>query len=73
MFARSRATRQVDASASFNITDNISFSVDAFSARATRGAGGNGLWAVDQLWVSKNFVASRTLASGPIRALRADL
>jgi hypothetical protein len=42
---------------------------DFYSAGATRGAGGNGLWAADKLWVSKNFVASRTFASGPIRVL----
>jgi hypothetical protein len=42
---------------------------DDYSAGATRGNGGNGLWANDQLWVSKNFVNSRTLASGPIRVM----
>lgn len=42
---------------------------DDYSAGATRGDGGNGVWAADKLWVSKNFVNSRTLASGPIRAL----
>jgi pectinesterase len=42
---------------------------DDYSAGATRGDGGNGLWANDQLWVSKNFVNSRTLASGPIRVM----
>jgi pectinesterase len=40
---------------------------DDYSAGATRGDGGNGLWAADKFWVSKNFVNSRTLASGPIR------
>jgi hypothetical protein len=42
---------------------------DDYSAGATRGDGGNGLWAADKLWVSRNFVNSRTLASGPIRVL----
>lgn len=42
---------------------------DDYSAGATRGDGGNGLWAADKLWVSKNFVNSRTLASGPIRVM----
>jgi hypothetical protein len=42
---------------------------DDYSAGATRGNGGNGLWADDKLWVSKNFVNSRTLASGPIRVM----
>jgi len=42
---------------------------DFYSAGATRGAGGNGVWAADKLWVSKNFVATRTLANGPLRVL----
>jgi hypothetical protein len=42
---------------------------DDYSSGITRGDGGNGLWADDKLWVSKNFVMSRTLASGPIRVL----
>jgi pectinesterase len=42
---------------------------DFYSAGATRGVGGNGLWADGKLWVSKNFVATRTLAAGPIRVL----
>jgi len=42
---------------------------DDYSAGATRGDGGNGLWAADKLWVSKNFVASRELANGPIRVM----
>jgi hypothetical protein len=41
--------------------------LDDYSAGATRGCGGNGLWAADKLWVSKNFVNSRVLADGPIR------
>jgi hypothetical protein len=42
---------------------------DFYSAGKTRGCGGNGIWAADKLWVSKNFTASRTLAAGPIRVL----
>jgi hypothetical protein len=42
---------------------------DFYSAGPTRGCGGNGLWAADKLWVSKNFVASRVLANGPIRVM----
>jgi hypothetical protein len=42
---------------------------DFYSAGKSRGCGGNGLWAADQLWTSKNFVNSRVLANGPIRVL----
>ncbi|MGA2797754.1 MAG: DUF4861 family protein [Thermoguttaceae bacterium] len=42
---------------------------DFYSAGPSRGDGGNGLWAADRLWVSKNFVNSRVLASGPIRVM----
>jgi hypothetical protein len=42
---------------------------DFYSAGLTRGCGGNGLWASDRLWVSKNFVDSRVLANGPIRLI----
>jgi len=42
---------------------------DDYSAGATRGCGGNGLWAADKLWVSKNFVDTRVLAAGPIRVM----
>jgi hypothetical protein len=42
---------------------------DFYSAGPTRGCGGNGLWAADKLWLSKNFVDSRVLANGPIRVL----
>jgi hypothetical protein len=42
---------------------------DFYSAGATRGDGGNGLWAEGKLWVSKNFVNSRVLAAGPIRVM----
>lgn len=42
---------------------------DFYSAGTTRGNGGDGLWAGDKLWVSRNFVNSRVLACGPIRVL----
>jgi hypothetical protein len=42
---------------------------DDYSAGATCGDGGNGLWADDKLWRAKNFVNSRVLANGPIRVL----
>ena len=42
---------------------------DFYSAGVSRGDGGNGLWAADKLWVSKNFVSSRVLANGPIRVM----
>jgi len=42
---------------------------DFYSAGLSRGCGGNGLWAADKLWVSKNFVDSRVLANGPIRVM----
>jgi hypothetical protein len=42
---------------------------DFYSAGSSRGAGGDGLWAADRLWVSRNFVNSRVLANGPIRVL----
>jgi hypothetical protein len=42
---------------------------DFYSAGLSRGCGGNGLWAADRLWVSKNFVNSRVLACGPIRLM----
>jgi len=42
---------------------------DFYSAGPSRGDGGNGIWSADKLSVSKNFINSRTLASGPIRVL----
>lgn len=40
---------------------------DLYSAGRTRGCGGSGLWRDGRLVVSKNFRASRVLASGPLR------
>ncbi len=42
---------------------------DFYSAGLSRGCGGNGLWAEDKLWTSRNFVSSRVLANGPIRVM----
>jgi hypothetical protein len=42
---------------------------DFYSAGKSRGCGGDGLWANDQLWVSSNFVDTRVLADGPIRVV----
>ncbi len=42
---------------------------DFYSAGLSRGCGGNGLWAEDKLWLSRNFVNSRVLANGPIRVM----
>jgi len=42
---------------------------DFYSAGQSRGNGGNGLWAADRLWVSRNFTGSRVLACGPIRVM----
>lgn len=42
---------------------------DDYSSGTTRGDGGNGVWAADKLWVSKNFASSRELANGPIRVM----
>jgi hypothetical protein len=43
--------------------------MDDYSAGVTRGCGGNGLWANEKIWLSRNFVYSRVLANGPIRVL----
>jgi hypothetical protein len=42
---------------------------DLYTAGISRGCGGNGLWAADRLWVSKNFMDSRVLTNGPIRVM----
>jgi len=52
-----------------NYHEDVGEGFDDYSAGTTRGDGGNGLWAADQLWVSRNFVNSRTLANGPIRVM----
>jgi unsaturated rhamnogalacturonyl hydrolase len=40
---------------------------DLYSVGKSRGCGGTGVWSGGKLAVSRNFVASRVLASGPIR------
>jgi len=52
-----------------NYHADIGEGADFYSAGPSRGCGGNGLWAADRLWVSKNFVDSRVLANGPIRVM----
>jgi hypothetical protein len=52
-----------------NYHEDTGEGADFYSAGKSRGCGGNGLWAADKLWTSKNFVNSRVLASGPIRVL----
>ena len=42
---------------------------DDYSAGATRGGGGSGIWVNNQLYVPSNFVESRVLANGPIRVM----
>lgn len=42
---------------------------DFYSAGLSRGCGGNGLWAAERLWTSRNFINSRVLATGPIRVM----
>ena len=42
---------------------------DFYSAGTSRGCGGNGLWADEKLWGSKNFKDSRVLANGPVRVM----
>jgi len=43
--------------------------MDDYSAGATRGCGGSGIWANNQLFVPTNFVDSRVLTNGPIRVM----
>lgn len=42
---------------------------DLYSAGASRGCGGNGLWAADRLWTSRCFSNSNVLANDPIRVM----
>lgn len=42
---------------------------DFYSAGASRGCGGNGIWAGGKLYPSRNFRSSRVLANGPIRVM----
>jgi rhamnogalacturonyl hydrolase YesR len=40
---------------------------DLYSVKTARGCGGLGIWNAGKLLVSRNFIASRVLANGPIR------
>lgn len=42
---------------------------DFYSAGATRGCGGNGIWKDNRLYPSSNFIQTRVLANGPIRVI----
>lgn len=52
-----------------NYHEDAGEGADFYSAGLSRGCGGNGLWADDRLWVSRNFVKSRVLANGPLRVM----
>ena len=43
--------------------------MDNYSAGSSRGCGGSGIWANNQLYVPQNFVDSRVLTNGPIRVM----
>ena len=43
--------------------------MDDYSAGATRGCGGSGIWVNNQLYAPSNFVDSRVLTNGPIRVM----
>ncbi len=42
---------------------------DPYHVGASRGVGGSGIWAADSLYVSKNFVRYKTIATGPLRTI----
>jgi len=42
---------------------------DFYSAGTSRGCGGSGIWENGKLYVSRNFVNSKVIASGPIRVM----
>ena len=52
-----------------NYHTDLGEGADDYSAGATRGCGGSGIWANGQLFAPQNFVDSRVLANGPIRVL----
>jgi hypothetical protein len=52
-----------------NYHEDIGIGADYYSAGTSRGDGGSGFWADNRLWVSRNFVESRSLANGPIRVM----
>jgi pectinesterase len=42
---------------------------DFYSAGKSRGCGGSGIWEAGKLFVSRNFISSKVIASGPIRVV----
>src|SRR5215204_3429805 len=52
-----------------NYHTDLGQGVDAYSAGPTRGCGGSGIWANEQLYIPTNFVDSRVLTNGPIRVM----
>ncbi|MFD1003591.1 DUF4861 domain-containing protein [Ohtaekwangia kribbensis] len=42
---------------------------DPYHVGNSRGCGGIGIWESDSLYVSKNFISCKTIASGPIRTI----
>jgi hypothetical protein len=52
-----------------NYHTDLGEGMDDYSAGPTRGCGGSGIWANNQLYVPTNFVDSRVLSNGPIRVL----
>lgn len=52
-----------------NYHSDMGEGMDDYSAGATRGVGGSGIWSNNQLYVPTNFVDSRVLANGPIRVM----
>jgi hypothetical protein len=52
-----------------NYHSDMGEGLDAYSAGSSRGCGGSGIWANDQLYVPSNFVDSHVLANGPIRVM----
>jgi Domain of unknown function (DUF4861) len=52
-----------------NYHADIGEGADDYSAGSTRGCGGSGVWANNQLYVPQNFVDSCVLANGPIRVM----
>jgi hypothetical protein len=43
--------------------------MDNYSAGPSRGVGGSGIWANNQIYIPQNFVDSRVLTNGPIRVM----
>jgi hypothetical protein len=52
-----------------NYHSDLGEGADDYSAGASRGDGGSGIWDNNQLYVPQNFVDSRVLANGPIRVM----